>query len=101
MNSLKRLTGGLMGGLRALSPNCREASRLQSDALDQPLSFLKQMGLLLHLVLCHWCRRYGRQIRLLRQAVREQPDKVNEAAPSALSPEARARFKRALRDETK
>ena len=101
MNFLKNLARSLIGGIRALSPNCREASRLQSDALDRPLSFHKQIGLRIHLVLCQWCRRYGKQILLLRQAVRAQPDKVNDATPSALSPEARARFKRVLQDETK
>jgi hypothetical protein len=101
MNFLKKSARRLIGGIRALSPNCREASRLQSDALERPLSPLKETGLRIHLVLCQWCRRYGKQIRLLRQAVREQPDQVTEAAPSALSPEARARFKRVLQDETK
>ena len=101
MNFLKNLARRLLGGLRSLSPNCREATRLQSDALDRPLSLLKQIGLRIHLVLCRWCRRYGKQIHLLRQAVRTQPDKLNEAAPRPLSPEARVRFKRILRDKSK
>ena len=101
MELLKRATTAVRIGLRTLSPNCREASRLQSDALEQPLPFPKRFGLRLHLLLCKWCRRYGRQIRFLRQAVHEHPDELNKAAPHSLSPEARERLKNSLRDTPK
>ena len=51
---------------RALSPNCKEAIRLQSDALDRPLSRMQRIGLRIHLALCVWCSRYGKQIKFLR-----------------------------------
>ena len=101
MELLKRATAALKTGLRTLSPNCREASRLQSDALDQPLSLPKRFGLRVHLILCKWCRRYGSQIRFLRRAAHEHPDQVTEATPNTLPPETRERLKRALRDEAK
>ena len=91
----------LMKGLRTISPKCREASRLQSEALDHALSPLQRLGLRLHLVLCKWCRRYGKQLGFLRQAAHEHQDKVAEAAPQTLSPEARERLRRALRDQSK
>jgi hypothetical protein len=96
---LKTLGSTLKTGLRTLSPNCREAGRLQAEALDHPLSLPQRLGLRLHLLLCKWCRRYGKQIRFLRQAVHERSDEVNEASPRTLSPEARERLKRSLRDE--
>jgi hypothetical protein len=83
----------------ALLPTCREVSRLQSDLLDQSLSLPKRFGLRLHLLICKWCRRYGKQIRFLREAVHEHPDEVNEATPRTLSPEARERLKNSLRGE--
>ena len=83
--------------LETLLPTCRQVSRLQSDVLDQPLSLPKRFGLRFHLLVCKWCRRYGKQIRFLRQAVQEHPDEVNEAVPRALSPEARERLARSLR----
>ena len=101
MEFLKRAATALKSGLRTLSPNCREASRLQSDALDHPLPLPKRFGLRVHLLLCKWCRRYGKQIRFLRLAVHEHPDELNEAAPHSLSPEARERLKRSLRDAPK
>ena len=101
MKFLKRVVTALKTGLRTLSPDCREASRLQSRALDHSLSLAQRFGLRLHLFLCQWCRRYGKQIRFLRQAVREHPGEVNEAMPRTLSPEARERLKQSLRDEPK
>ena len=77
--------------IRALSPNCREAIRLQSDALDRPLPRLRRVGLRLHLFLCAWCSRYGKQIKFLRAAAR-RCDHDYGPAP-ALPPEARERIK--------
>jgi hypothetical protein len=101
MAPLKRAAAALKTGLRTLSPNCREASRLQSDALDQPLSLPKRFGLRVHLLLCKWCRRYGKQIRFLRRAVHEHPHELTDATPRSLSPEARERLKQSLRDGPK
>jgi hypothetical protein len=101
MELLKRAAAALKTGLRTLSPNCREASRLQSDALEQPLSLPKRFGLRVHLLLCKWCRRYGKQIRFLRHAARNHCEELTEATPRALSPEARERLKHSLRDELK
>lgn len=101
MELLKRVVTALKTGLRTLSPNCREASRLQSEALDHSLSRGQRLGLRLHLLLCKWCRRYRKQIRFLRQAVHEHPDEVNDAPPQSLSPEARKRLKQSLRDQSK
>ena len=101
MNFLTQLARRIVGGLRALSPSCREATRLQSDALDRLLPISSRLGLRIHLVLCQWCRRYGKQLRFLRRAAREHPDQGCEAAPHTLSPAARERIQQALRDETK
>ncbi len=101
MELLKRATAVLKTGLRTLAPNCREATRLQSEALDQPLPLPKRFGLRVHLLLCKWCRRYGKQIRFLRRAAHEHSEKLTESTPRALSPEARERLKHSLRDEPK
>lgn len=101
MDQRKTLLGALKTGLRTISPNCREASRLQSEELDHSLTPLQRFGLRVHLLLCKWCRRYGKQIRFLRRAAHEHPEQMAEATPSTLSPETRERLKRALRDEAK
>jgi hypothetical protein len=84
-----------------LSPSCKEATRLQSLALDRPLRPLESIGLRFHLLFCKWCRAYGKQIRFLRSAAQERASE-NEplSSPPALSPEARERIKRNLRSGT-
>jgi len=101
MKFLKRLAAALKSACRTLSPNCREVSRLQSEALDHSLSAPKRTGMRMHLLLCRWCRRYGKQIHFLHEAVRGHPDEVNELPQQTLSPEARERFKQSLRDRAK
>ena len=96
MTWLKRLMKALSRGIADLSPNCKEAVRLQSDALDQPLPFRKRIGLGIHLLLCKWCRRYGRQILLLRTACKRCSDHEH-LPPQTLSAEARQRIKDKLR----
>ena len=80
-----------------LSPSCREAARLQSLALDYKLSLRQRLGLRLHLFLCKWCGRYGEQLRFLRRAAREHPERLADSGPPKLSNEARARIKHSLR----
>jgi hypothetical protein len=97
MQSQKTLISALKNGVRSLSPNCREASRLQSEPLSRSLSMSQRWGLRVHLLLCKWCRRYARQIRFLRGALREEANETSEAAPKTLSPGTRERMKQSLR----
>lgn len=100
MEFLRKLTAVLGNGFRPLMPTCQQVSRLQSASIEQPQPFARRMGLQLHLMLCKWCRRYGRQIRLLHEVAHDHSDKVAEATLDNLSPEARARLRRSLRGES-
>ena len=96
MNWLTNIAKTLTRGLADLSPNCKAASRLQSEALDRKLPLRQRFGLRAHLLLCKWCRRYGKQITFLRDAAHEHPDKMAEPVPQRLSDEARERIKHRL-----
>ena len=85
--------------LLLLSPTCKEASRLQSLALDRKLSLMQRIGLRIHLLLCKWCHRYGKQIRFLHDATREHPDHLAEPVQQSLSQTARERIKQRLQAE--
>jgi hypothetical protein len=87
--------------MAALTPNCRDAARVQSDQLEGPLPVARRVGLFLHLLICKWCRRYGRQIRFLRKASHECPEKLSEADSRTLSNSARERIKSRLEEERK
>ena len=95
MNLLEKIKATL----HALSPNCREAVRAQSDALERPPTLAVRLGLRLHLLMCRWCRRYGQQIRFLRTAAQAQGDEFTSAAPQKLSEAACARMKHKLQSE--
>ena len=87
----------LIKAINAFSPNCKEAIRLQSDALDRPLPLLRRIGLWIHLTLCVWCKRYGKQIKFLRTAA--QHCEHDHSPEQTMPPEARERIKRALKTD--
>ena len=97
MNWVAKFLKALARGMAVLSPDCRQASRLQSEAIDNKLPTLQHIGLRIHLLLCKWCRRYGKQIRFLHDAAHEHPDEMTESDRLKLSEDARARIKQRLR----
>lgn len=97
MNWLTNKLKTLGQGVAELSPSCREATRLQSEAMDRPLSLRKRIGLRIHLGLCRWCRRYGRQIGFLRSVAHEHEKQEETLPPQTLRPEARERIKERLK----
>jgi predicted anti-sigma-YlaC factor YlaD len=58
---------------RILNLPCCEATRLASESLDRDLGALDRLALRSHLLCCSACRRYRRQIGLLRDALRRPP----------------------------
>jgi hypothetical protein len=80
-----------------LSPSCQEVARLQSLALDRPLNRGERVGLQIHLILCRWCRRYGRQLAHLHALAQEHQGQLTETVPAELPASSRERLKAALR----
>lgn len=78
--------------------SCKEASYLASKALDGTLTWRERIGLKLHLAMCSLCRRYVRDIRVLRVAARRAGKNGIEMLPEQikLSEQSRERIKRAL-----
>lgn len=62
-----------------LFPTCAEAARRLSEQQDVPLNGPTRLGLRLHLALCTHCRRYSRQLQLLRSLVRDYPERLSKA----------------------
>ncbi|MGH9930052.1 MAG: hypothetical protein ACREA9_12635 [Pyrinomonadaceae bacterium] len=87
--------------LRKTQP-CRQMVPLMSESMDRRLGVLEYLKLKLHLLVCVWCARYLKQIKLLGSVLRlplplDEP--TSEPAVS-LPPEARERIAKALnRDE--
>ncbi|MFC3532969.1 zf-HC2 domain-containing protein [Vogesella facilis] len=51
--------------------NCRQASRMISEAMDRPLTRAEQARLAMHLLLCGNCRNFRQQLRQLRAGIRQ------------------------------
>jgi hypothetical protein len=96
MNWLSKLSGALGRGVTLISPSCKEATRLQSEAMARKLSLFERVGLRLHLLLCAWCRRYGSQLKFLRSTSQEWEQHEGPAPSQRLSPEASERIKQKL-----
>jgi hypothetical protein len=89
----------LMQDAGEFSPTCLEATRLQSQALERALTLRERIGLKLHLALCRWCKRYGKQIRFLRSAARQQSEHPESLPAQVLASEAREKIKQRMRTE--
>jgi Putative zinc-finger len=49
---------------------CREASLRLSLQMEDSIGPSKKLGLIAHLAICAHCRRFSRQVRVLRKAFR-------------------------------
>jgi hypothetical protein len=85
--------------VKVLTLRCRESAVLLSEANDRRLSRTERWALHLHLLICHPCRAYRRQLDRLRRVARHAIDRLDagEALPGlALSDESRRRLRRAV-----
>jgi hypothetical protein len=85
--------------LQILTLRCEGASELSSRELDEPLRTLERVALWGHLLACASCRRFHRQIRLIRRAarLRDRMPAARDREDDVLSSEARDRIARAIR----
>ncbi len=82
---------------------CREISELVSESMERELPFSLRVRVWMHLAMCRMCFRFASQVRFLRRAVHEHPDRLAPPSdsPDAVLPEqARIRIKAALRDHS-
>jgi hypothetical protein len=52
--------------LRILTLRCDQAAQLMSQMQEKPLNRPEQWALSFHLLICRLCRKYNRQLKLLR-----------------------------------
>ena len=85
--------------LAALTPTCRRIVEQTSHAHEEPLPFHDRFRLQIHLGICTACRRYLRQIDLLRQACARSDEDFPATAGARLADVAKERLKQRLRCE--
>ena len=85
---------------RLLNLRCDGMTRLASESLDRDLTCLERLALRTHLLYCSACRRYTRQITLLRDAMRRLLGRLESGEPlpgPVLPDDLRERMKSVLR----
>ena len=92
-----------LGDLKFLSLNCRQASRLLSEAEDRNLSSMERFGLKLHVATCKSCRKFREQLVIMRQSLKTLDTQLYsssdpQSAPQ-LSDDARERIRQKLASE--
>ncbi len=80
---------------------CREISKLVSESMEHKLPLRVRMQMWMHLAMCRWCLGFAHNVRSLRSAVREYPDRLladDADSTASLSPQTRERIKSLLSD---
>ena len=78
---------------------CREISELVSESMERDLPLRQRLQVWMHLMMCRLCWGFARQIRFLRRAAHEHPERLgpDESSPETKLPEgARERIKAAM-----
>jgi len=70
-----------------------------SESLERRLGIIDILKVRLHLLVCAWCAQYLKQIKFMRRLARKEAftAAINNAAPVALTAEARQRIAESLR----
>ena len=81
--------GILRNVVRILTLTCDQAAQLMSHAQDEPLNKSERCALSVHLLICRFCRKYNRQLKLLRSIFTKMADSgtYEDAVPPLLDPE--------------
>jgi predicted anti-sigma-YlaC factor YlaD len=93
---IQKLSRVMMRLMARVMPSCRDISRLVSDAMDHRLPLHQRALIRLHLSMCALCRRYERQLHLLRHAADHFADPEENQVIPPLSAAAKERLKASL-----
>lgn len=76
---------------------------LMSESMDRRLSVFEYLELKLHLLVCVWCARYLKQIKLIRRLAQQKMSAapIDNTPQSALTAEARQRIAEILRQTSR
>jgi hypothetical protein len=80
------------------TPKCREVVRLLSQSMEINLPLTTRIKIRFHYLICVWCYRYGKQIRVLRKVASLLPH-ADECGQETLPYSSKERMKQALREK--
>ncbi|MDA1274552.1 MAG: zf-HC2 domain-containing protein [Verrucomicrobia bacterium] len=77
-------------------PSCKEISELVSASMDGNLPMRRRLSIRFHILMCSFCRRYEKQLLLLRIGTKHYAEPDENPVEASLSAAASERLKRAL-----
>jgi hypothetical protein len=83
------------------TPKCREVVRLLSQSMEVKLPLATRIKIRFHYLICVWCYRYGKQLRVLRKVASSLPEHADECGQETLPYLSKERMKQALREKQK
>ncbi len=98
---MKKIKSIFKANMMSYMPSCEEVTRLKSDSMDSGLPLRQSLAIKFHMLFCQWCRKYGKQLDMIRDATRKFKAKINniDNKPSiALSPNIKDRLKNLLKE---
>lgn len=101
MNPLQKANYAMMRIMVRVMPSCRDISQLISAGMDRNLPLRKRLSIRLHVSMCRFCRRYGKQLHLLHEGVGHYADPDANVVEKSLSPAAKEKLEKALADRAK
>jgi len=78
---------------------CKQATQLISEQLDRDLGLWQRFSLKLHLFLCHYCRKYARQLNFLRGASTQLDQHIESNEQHTLSSESKQKMKTVIENK--
>jgi hypothetical protein len=81
------------------TPKCREVVRLLSQSMEVKLPLESRIKIRFHYLICVWCYRYGKQLRVLRKIASSLPEHADECSQETLPYSSKERIKQALREK--
>ncbi len=90
------------GWWKGMMLTCDDVTRMSFDTPEGvKFSFTEKFKLKLHRTMCIWCRRYFKQTKFLRKAIKVQPEKSadGDISKMELSNESKEKLKKLLQDK--
>jgi hypothetical protein len=76
--------------------DCRRASQLISQSLDRKLSLSERLSLRIHTLICDPCRRFGQQLRTLRDTFKRMCASLENDDSIQIPADSKARIAKAI-----
>jgi hypothetical protein len=87
--------------LEMITPPCKDVTRMMSEAMDRPLPLRKRVAVYVHRLICVWCDRYCRHLRMTRDWSKKFKLHLEDVSNDKLPSIVKAKIKLAMHRENK